>query len=296
MTLSLAGHGGVHAQAPRQASGQVAPASIEPQMAMATLSPEGQRDAQHWVRYGSWPAGVPVVVTAIDSGRTVRARTAGGISGGGAAMVYSAGVGAALGLNPDRPTALLVRMDTAPGPAPALAAPSAVPTAPAAATAPSALPPATPAPVRNADAASSVAPAISPKGTGALAQATPTAASPLSSSTNTRGPSPSETPLKPAGVKPADAKQAEPKSARAASVSGKALYLQLGAFADEKNAWVLFAKVRAIKLPEGVKSEILQLGGLHRVRVGPFVSRAQRDAVSKQLEDVAGVTPIKLRL
>lgn len=74
------------------------------------------------------------------------------------------------------------------------------------------------------------------------------------------------------------------------------MYLQLGAFADEKNAWTLFAKVRALKLPEGVKSEILQLDGLHRVRVGPFESRAQRDAVSKQLEDVAGVTPIKLRL
>jgi hypothetical protein len=349
----LAQVGPAQAQAARQASGQVAAASIEPQMAMATLSPDGQRDAQHWVRYGNWPAGVPVVVTAIDSGRTVRARTAGGLAGSGAGMVYSAGVGAALGLNPDRPTALLVRMDTAPGPAPALTAPAAVP-GPAPATsataslapAPAAAPPAAPAPAQVVDrsvpaksaaaapiaaaaaavpsparpvaapaAASAPAPVASPASNAAPAVAAAPARIPAAAVAAPGAPAakiaptpatPSATPASTAEPRPAAraeapaAKATAPAgsgpSARPAAAGARAMYLQLGAFADEKNAWTLFAKVRALKLPEGVKSEILQLDGLHRVRVGPFESRAQRDAVSKQLEDVAGVTPIKLRL
>lgn len=72
-------------------------------------------------------------------------------------------------------------------------------------------------------------------------------------------------------------------------------WLQLGAFSVQANAEHLLEK---LKLGLGVLAEVVQIqvvGGLYRLRAGPFKSSAEADEMALQLKQVTDIQPMRLR-
>jgi cell division septation protein DedD len=240
-----------------QGAGPAAGRPAEPAavLTIAQPAPAATRDEGPWISSPGWPAGLRVIVTATDSGRVARAGTQAARRDG--ATVFSAALARALQLDPTRAAPVLIRVDADPR-TDARAAPG------------TGLPPglrggADVAPVPlPAELAANAEPA---GGTGGSVSAVPPAAAPL---------------------------PAPPPATAAAAPATTALYLQVGAFADEPKAWNVFSKVRRMAWPPDVRPEVYFSEGLSRVRVGPFASAQERDAARVRLREVLGEAPLDL--
>lgn len=100
---------------------------------------------------------------------------------------------------------------------------------------------------------------------------------------------------KPVEAKPSEMKQAEIKPAESAQVEAGS-YLQVGAFAVQQTADDLVARIanRLGALAQGAHS--VQIGGLFKVRVGPFRDAAAMDKASALIQDIFGIRPFKVEI
>lgn len=221
------------------------------------------KDDGPWVSSPGWPAGQRVIVTATDSGRVARATTQTPARDGGA--LFSMSLARALQMDATRAAPLLIRADPD-----SRSDTRRVPS--------TGLPPG----LRGgADVAALPLPAE--LGVSADAAAAPPAASTPAASA--------------AAVAPATRGSAAPAASPASAASapsGGALYLQVGAFAEEPKAWNVFSMVRRMAWPADIRPEVYSSEGLSRVRIGPFASAQDRDAARARLREVLGDTPIDL--
>ncbi len=90
---------------------------------------------------------------------------------------------------------------------------------------------------------------------------------------------------------PVQARQAEPPSAAATTGQPKGMYLQLGAFSNRDNAENLRSHFsRELDwLNESI--QINANGGVHRVHLGPYASRADAEVVAERIRTTLGYKP-----
>lgn len=85
----------------------------------------------------------------------------------------------------------------------------------------------------------------------------------------------------------------EPKAqpAKSTSKNGKSgkksaggeYFVQVGAFKSEENSTALVKKMQSLQHPEQVEVTKAYNGGLYRVKVGPYATKAEADAAAKQI-------------
>ncbi|KPF67446.1 hypothetical protein IP84_12910 [beta proteobacterium AAP99] len=245
---------GLHASAAMAAE----PAAV---LTIARPAPPSATDESPWVSSPGWPAGQRVIVTATDSGRVARATTQAPARDGSAQ--FSMSLARALQMDATRAAPLLIRTDPDTR-GDTRRAPS------------TGLPPG----LRGgADVAALPLPDELGVAAEAAAPGTPSSVTP---------------PQVTAPVAAPGAAVAAPSAAAASAASGGALYLQVGAFADEPKAWNVFSMVRRMAWPPDIRPEVYSSEGLSRVRIGPFANAQDRDAARARLREVLGDTPIDL--
>ncbi len=85
-----------------------------------------------------------------------------------------------------------------------------------------------------------------------------------------------------------------PISEASTPVAGEAIYLQLGAYANPASAEALLARASAM-LSRGVPSVMrLEVGGLHKVQAGPFMSSDAANQAAERIREELDVQPIKV--
>lgn len=85
-----------------------------------------------------------------------------------------------------------------------------------------------------------------------------------------------------------------PAAAVAATPGGEAIYLQLGAYANPASAEALLARASA-KLSRDFPGVMrLEIGGLHKVQAGPFLSSDAANQAVARIRDELDVQPIKV--
>lgn len=88
-------------------------------------------------------------------------------------------------------------------------------------------------------------------------------------------------------------KTAQTKNGKAVKKSaGTGYFVQLGAFKSEENSLVLMKKVESLQRPESVEVSKAYNDGLHRVKVGPYASKAEAETAAKQIRKQFGVSAI----
>jgi cell division septation protein DedD len=241
-------------------------------LTIARPAPPAAKDEGPWVSSPGWPAGQRVIVTATDSGRVARATTQAPAREGGA--LFSMSLARALQMDATRAAPLLIRADPDTR-GDARRAPS------------TGLPPG----LRGgADVAALPLPAelgVSAEASDASAPATPNVG-PTAPATAAAAIAPAPTPV------PTPASIPAARASTSAAGAGGALYLQVGAFAEEPKAWNVFSMVRRMAWPPDVRPEVYFSEGLSRVRIGPFANAQDRDAARARLREVLGDTPIDL--
>jgi len=85
--------------------------------------------------------------------------------------------------------------------------------------------------------------------------------------------------------------RAEPPAAPAAASPASGVLLQLGAFANADNAESL--RARMARELDGVDGElrVSSAGGIHRLQLGPFASRAEAERVAERIQQAHGFRP-----
>ncbi|HET7773718.1 MAG TPA: SPOR domain-containing protein [Burkholderiaceae bacterium] len=267
--LLLLGAAAGQGAGPAAGSSAGRPAEPAAVLTIAQPAPASARDEGAWISSPGWPAGLRVIVTATDSGRVARASTQAARRDG--ATLFSAALARALQMDPTRAAPVLIRVDADPRPD-ARAAPG------------TGLPP-------GLRGGADVAPVPLPAELAASAE--PGASAPPASPD--KPPAPSATTVTAPVAATLSAPASASGSARgAAAAASTALYLQVGAFADEPKAWNVFSKVRRMAWPPDVRPEVFFSEGLSRVRVGPFASAQERDAARIRLREVLGEAPLDL--
>lgn len=88
-------------------------------------------------------------------------------------------------------------------------------------------------------------------------------------------------------------KTAQTKNGKAGKKpAGTGYFVQLGAFKSEENSLVLMKKVESLQRPESVEVSKAYNEGLHRVKVGPYASKAEAETAAKQIRKQFGVSAI----
>ena len=87
--------------------------------------------------------------------------------------------------------------------------------------------------------------------------------------------------------------KAATKNSKTANKSPNAEYfVQVGAFKSEENSLALVKKMESLPRPEQVEVSKAYNSGLHRVKVGPYASKAEAEAAAKQIRKQFGVSAI----
>jgi cell division septation protein DedD len=265
LAVCLMGFGALLAGLHAFAAAAAEPAAV---LTIARPAPPAAKDEAPWVSSPGWPAGQRVIVTATDSGRVARATTQAPAREGGA--LFSMSLARALQMDATRAAPLLIRADPDTR-GDARRAPS------------TGLPPG----LRGgADVAALPLPAelgVSAEASDASAPATP--------NVGPTAPASAAAAIAPA---PTAAPTPAARASTSAAGAGGALYLQVGAFAEEPKAWNVFSMVRRMAWPPDVRPEVYFSEGLSRVRIGPFANAQDRDAARARLREVLGDTPIDL--
>lgn len=85
-------------------------------------------------------------------------------------------------------------------------------------------------------------------------------------------------------------------AAKNAKPSKKALgtgyFVQVGAFKSEENSLVLMKKMESFQRSEAAEVSKAYNGGLHRVKVGPYATKAEAETAAKQIGKQFGVSAI----
>ncbi|MFC3147523.1 SPOR domain-containing protein [Piscinibacterium candidicorallinum] len=271
LAVCLMGLGALLAGLHAFAAAAAEPAAV---LTIARPAPPAAKDESPWVSSPGWPAGQRVIVTATDSGRVARATTQAPAREGGA--LFSMSLARALQMDATRAAPLLIRADPDTR-GDARRAPS------------TGLPPG----LRGgADVAALPLPAelgVSAEASAASAPAASTA--PATPSVGPAAPATAAAAIAPA---PTPASTPAARASTSAAGAGGALYLQVGAFAEEPKAWNVFSMVRRMAWPPDVRPEVYFSEGLSRVRIGPFANAQDRDAARARLREVLGDTPIDL--
>jgi rare lipoprotein A len=84
-------------------------------------------------------------------------------------------------------------------------------------------------------------------------------------------------------------------STPAAAARGETIYLQLGAYANPASAEALLARASASLSRDFPGVMRLEIGGLHKVQVGPFVSADAADQAAARMRAELDVQPIKIK-
>lgn len=78
----------------------------------------------------------------------------------------------------------------------------------------------------------------------------------------------------------------------AKKLSGAEYFVQVGAFKSEENSLALVKKMESLQRPDQVEVSKAYNNGLHRVKVGPYASKAEAEAAAKQIRKQFGVSAI----
>lgn len=99
--------------------------------------------------------------------------------------------------------------------------------------------------------------------------------------------------FEPKEPKAAPAKTASAKNTKPSKKAiGTGYFVQVGAFKSEENSLALMKKIESLQRPESAEVSKAYNGGLHRVKVGPYVTKAEADTAAKQISKQFGVSAI----